>query len=46
MAKGLVQMVFVGMVLRLFHGSLLVGVVILPGTNLAAAVTAFVVLRK
>ena len=41
MARGLVQMVFVGMVLAvLLHGSLLVGVLILLAMTFAAAVTA------
>src|SRR3954466_8495331 len=39
--RGLVQMVFVGMVLAvLLHGNLLVGVLILLGMTFAAAVTA------
>src|ERR1700694_5148260 len=41
MARGLVQMVFVGMVLAvLLHGNLLVGVLILLAMTFAAAVTA------
>ncbi len=41
MARGLVQMVFVGMVLALLlHGSLLIGLLILLAMTFAAAVTA------
>src|SRR6267378_7173890 len=41
MARGLVQMVFVGMVLAvLLHGNLLVGMLILLAMTFAAAVTA------
>ena len=41
LARGLVQMVFVGMVLALLlHGNVLVGMLILLGMTFAAAVTA------
>jgi putative ABC transport system permease protein len=40
LGRGLVQMVFVGMVLAVLHGNLLVGVLILLAMTFAAAVTA------